>query len=118
VPGDATVVLCGWCALILSGGRVNAVRHRVRRLLGVRRLSAGFFVAPDVDAVLKPLKVDETSMDFSEKIMTSQVNVGWFKDVMGKRWRWRGGNEVLKDGEREEISQDEDIDRFVWGKNA
>jgi isopenicillin N synthase-like dioxygenase len=99
----------------LSGGRVHAVRYRVRRLPGVRRLSAVLFVAPDVDVVLKPLKVDEASMKFSEKIMKGQVKVGWFKDVMGKRWRWREGNEALKDGESDEISQDEDIDRLVWG---
>jgi isopenicillin N synthase-like dioxygenase len=99
----------------LSGGRVHAVIYRVRRLAGVRRLSAVLFVAPDVDGVLKPLNVDETSMKFSEKIMTGQVNVGWFKDVMGKQWRWKEGNEVLKDGESDEISQDEDIDRLVWG---
>ncbi|KAF3903240.1 hypothetical protein ABW20_dc0105260 [Dactylellina cionopaga] len=36
VPGDATVVLAGWCALILSGGRIHAARHRVRRIPGVR----------------------------------------------------------------------------------
>ena len=115
VPDDATIVLCGWCALILSGGRVRAVRHRVRRVPGVRRLSAVLFVAPDVDVVLKPLKVDEGSRAFSARVMEGRVDVGWFKDVMGKRWRWREGNEVLEDGDGDAISQDGDIERLVWG---
>lgn len=115
LPGDATIVLCGWCALILSGGRVRAVRHRVRRMAGVRRLSAVLFVAPDVDVVLKPLKTDEEARAFTEKIVTGSVNVGWFKEVMGKRWRWREGNEMLEDGESNEIGQDEDVERLVWG---
>ncbi|KAF7504212.1 hypothetical protein GJ744_002585 [Endocarpon pusillum] len=112
LPGDATIVLCGWCALILTGGRVRAVRHRVRRMAGVRRLSAVLFVAPDVDVVLKPLKSDEGSKAFSEKITSGDVNVGWFKEVMGKRWRWREGNEMLGDGESNEIGPDEDVERL------
>jgi hypothetical protein len=61
------------------------------------RLSAVLFFAPDLDVLLKPLKVDGGAKKFSNKIMAGQVNVGWFKDVMGKRWRWREGNEVLED---------------------
>jgi isopenicillin N synthase-like dioxygenase len=57
VPGDATVILTGWCAVILSGGKISAARHRVRRVPGVRRLSAALFLAPDLDVQLKPLKV-------------------------------------------------------------
>lgn len=34
VPGDATVVLTGWCAVILGSGRISAARHRVRRSPG------------------------------------------------------------------------------------
>lgn len=40
VPGDAIVILTGWCAVILSGGRISAARHRVRRSPRVRRLGA------------------------------------------------------------------------------
>lgn len=87
----------------------------MRRIPGVRRLSAVLFVAPDVDVVLKPLKVDEGPRAFSGKIVTGRVNVGWFKDVMGKRWRWREGNEMLEDGESDDFGQDEDIERLVWG---
>jgi hypothetical protein len=34
---------------------------------------------------------------------------------MGKQWRWREGNEVLKEGDGAEISQDGDIKRLIWG---
>jgi isopenicillin N synthase-like dioxygenase len=53
IPGDATVVLCGWCALILSGDRIQAARHSVRRAPGIRRFSAVLFVAPDLGVVLR-----------------------------------------------------------------
>ena len=82
-------------------------------MAGVRRLSAVLFVDPDVDVVLKPLKSDEGSKTFSEKITGGGVNVGWFKEVMGKRWRWWEGNKMLGDGESKEISQDEDVERLV-----
>ena len=31
--------------------------------------------------------------------MEGRIDVRWFKEVMGKKWRWREGNEVLTDGE-------------------
>lgn len=68
-------MLCGWCTLILSGGRVRAVRHRVRRVPGVRRLSTVLFVAPDMEVDLKPLEVDKGLRAFSEAIMEAKVNV-------------------------------------------
>lgn len=114
VPGDATVVVCGWCALLLSGGRVQAVKHRVRRTPGVRRLSAVLFVAPDLDVVLKPANFDHGAKAFSDSVMAGKINVKWFKEVMGKRWRWREGNEALEEGETNEVSQDEDIEKLIW----
>jgi len=113
VPSDAVVVLCGWCAHILSGGELRAVRHRVRRQLGIRRLSAVLFVAPDLEVALKPMTAGKPVVEFSEKILNGEINVKWFKEVMGKRWRWREGNEELKDGD--EISQDEDIEKLILG---
>ncbi|KAK6349119.1 hypothetical protein TWF730_009876 [Orbilia blumenaviensis] len=114
IPGDATVVLAGWCAFILTGGRVCAVRHRVRRIPGVRRLSAVLFVAPDLEVKLKPL-TEFTNVEFSKEIIGGEVNVSWFKDVMGKRWRRREGN--LEVAERDEgiFSQDDEIRRLVLG---
>lgn len=114
VPGDATVVVCGWCALLLSGGRVQAVRHRVRRIPGMRRLSAVLFVAPDLDVVLKPASLEHGASAFSDHVMAGKINVRWFKEVMGKRWRWREGNETLEEGETEEVSQDEAIEKLIW----
>ncbi|KAF9634768.1 Oxoglutarate/iron-dependent oxygenase [Lasiodiplodia theobromae] len=113
VPGDATVVLAGWCALVLSGGKVRALRHRVRRVPGMRRLSAVLFVAPDLDVVLKPVEGVKPAMAFSKEVMGGEVDVEWFKEVMGKRWRWREGNEELADGE--EMTQDDDIRRLIFG---
>lgn len=114
VPGDATVILTGWCALILSGGRIRAARHRVRRTPGVRRLSAVLFLAPDLDAKLKPLEGIALAKPFSEKIMSGDINVKWFKEVMGKRWRYREGNEKLDDGDIH-TTQDSEIEKLVWG---
>ena len=114
IHGDATVVLGGWCAYILSGGELRAVRHRVRRTPGVRRLSAVLFVAPDLDVVLKPLVCTaQVQKRFSKTVMEGGIDVGWFKEVMGKRWRWREGNEILDDGEK--LTQDEEIETLIRG---
>lgn len=109
IPGDATVFLCGWCALILSGGLFKAVPHRVRRSPGVRRLSAVLFIAPDLDVTLKPMVHAE---GFSDEVMNGEIDVKWFKADMGRSWRRREGNEALLEGE--EISQDKAIERLVW----
>lgn len=113
VPGDATVVLAGWCAVILSGGRVSAARHRVRRTPGVRRLSAVLFVAPDLDVKLKPLGGLQPARAFSGTIMRGELDVDTFKEVMGKRWRWREGNEEMDSADS--MSQDNEIEKMVWG---
>lgn len=113
VPGDATVVLAGWCAAILSGGRISAARHRVRRSPGVRRLSAVLFVAPDLDVKLKPLGDSQPVRPFSDTIMRGDLDVDTFKSVMGKRWRYREGNEEM--GDADSLTQDDEIENMVWG---
>ncbi|KAI5857447.1 hypothetical protein GGS23DRAFT_587470 [Durotheca rogersii] len=118
VPADKVVVLCGWCAYIVSDGELRAVRNRVRRQPGVRRLSAVLFVAPDLDVTLKPIVSVERALGkpaalFSSEIMEGKINVGWFKEFMGKRWRWREGNAQLEDSE--DPTQDEDIERLILG---
>ncbi|CVL08982.1 hypothetical protein FPRO06_13290 [Fusarium proliferatum] len=113
VPGDATVVLAGWCAVILSGGNIRATRHRVRRTPGIRRLSAVLFVAPDVEATLRPLEGVKVVRPFTKKVMDGQLDVGEFKEVMGKKWRRREGNEKSDDGDDTE-TQDSEIERFIW----
>ncbi|CZR45426.1 uncharacterized protein FPRO_15399 [Fusarium proliferatum ET1] len=113
VPGDATVVLAGWCAVILSGGNIRATRHRVRRTPGIRRLSAVLFVAPDVEATLRPLEGVKVVRPFTKKVIDGQLDVGEFKEVMGKKWRRREGNEKSDDGDDTE-TQDSEIERFIW----
>ncbi|XXG95720.1 hypothetical protein Hte_001990 [Hypoxylon texense] len=113
VPADKVVMLCGWSAFIISGGELRAVRHRVRRQPGVRRLSAVLFVAPDLDVTLKPITPGKSDVQFSLDVLEGKVNVSWFKEFMGKRWRWREGNAKLEDGE--DVTQDEDIERLVLG---
>ena len=110
VPGDATILLCGWCAVVLSGGKIAAVRHRVRRVPGVRRLSAVLFVAPDLDVKMAPAEKVEV---FSDAVNEGQFDVRWFKEVMGKKWRYREGNENLAtavDG----VEQDIDVEQLIW----
>ena len=73
------------------------------------------FVVPDLDVVLRPLKGDSDRRLFSKKVMDGRISLRWFKEVMGKRWRWREGNEDLEDGERDDIAQDEDVEKLIWG---
>lgn len=110
VPGNATVLLCGWCAVVLSGGKVAAVRHRVRRVPGVRRLSAVLFVAPDLDVKMAPVSRVEA---FSEAVNKGLYDVRWFKEKMGKKWRYREGNENLDCGD-DMVEQDIDVSQLVW----
>ncbi|KAL3455101.1 hypothetical protein BJX64DRAFT_282311 [Aspergillus heterothallicus] len=96
VPSDATVILTGWCAVILSGGRILAARHRVRRVPGVRRLSAVMFLAPDLDVKLQPLEGVEPVRAMSDAVMRGEIDVESFEEEMGKRWRYREGNEEIE----------------------
>lgn len=112
VPGDATVVLADLCAVVLSGGHITAARHRVRRIPGVR-LSAVLVAAPGMDAALQPLEGGEPVRRFAEPTLKGEISVGWFKEVMGKRWRWREGNEKLESGE--EVTQDAEIEELIFG---
>lgn len=81
---------------------------------GVRRLSAVLFVAPDLNVVLRPLICTaQVQKSFSTTVLEGGIDVTWFKEVMGKWWRWREGNEVLGDGET--LTQDEEIETFIRG---
>lgn len=112
IPGDATVILTDWCAVVLSSGRISTARHRVRRVLGVRRLSAVLFVAPDLYVPLKPLEGVLPVRRFSDMVMREDMDVDTFKQVMGKRWRYREGNEEMINGEG--TTQDGKIEAFIW----
>lgn len=114
IPGHATVVLAGWCAVILTGANVVAVRHRVRRTPGVRRLSAVVFVAPSPGIVLSPLiKTPDPARPFSKFVEDGMLAVGWFKEFMGKKWRHREVNDE-SDVMADQISQDDEIPRLIW----
>jgi hypothetical protein len=118
IPGDATVVLAGWCAVILTGAGVVAARHRVRRTPGVRRLSAVLFVAPHPDAVLSPLAGSpRLAKQFSRPVKNGELTVGWFKEFMGKKWRHREGNEDL-DSTADLMSQDDETRQLIWDSQA
>jgi isopenicillin N synthase-like dioxygenase len=113
VPADHVVVLCGWCAYILSGGELRAVRHRVTRQPGVRRLSAVLFVAPDLDVVLQPVDATKAVARFSSRVESGSIDVRWFKEVMGKSWRYREeGNGDVNDDDAE-MSQSQAIERLI-----
>lgn len=85
----------------------------MRRVPGVRRLSAVLFVAPDLDVKLTPLPGVKPVRPFTERISSGEEDVAWFKEVMGKRWRHREGNEDIPEGELTG-SQDDDINKLVW----
>jgi isopenicillin N synthase-like dioxygenase len=114
VPVDVdAVVSWGWCRAILSNDRVKAAKHRVLRTqpLQKRRTTAVVFVAPNLDAVLKPVEgsMGENSA-WSERIMEGKLTVGEFKEVISKKWRRREGNEA---GEIVEGAQDREVLAFV-----
>lgn len=50
-----SVILTGWCVVVLSSGCISAAKHCARHVPGVRRLSAVLFVVPDLDMALKLL---------------------------------------------------------------
>ncbi|KAF9773413.1 hypothetical protein IL306_008784 [Fusarium sp. DS 682] len=50
---------------------------------------------------------------FTKKVMDGRLDVGEFKEVMGKKWRRREGNEKSDDGDDTE-TQDSEIERFIW----
>jgi len=113
VPANVdAVVSWGWCGAILSDDGVKAAKHRVLRTLPLqkRRTTAVVFVAPDLDAVLKP--VSGGNAGWSERIMAGKMSVGQFKEVISKKWRRREGNE---EGEVVEGAQDREVEAFVRG---
>jgi len=117
VPADVdAVVSWGWCGAILGDEKVVAAKHRVVRTVPVRerRTTAVVFVAPDLDVVLRPLGVGEGEGKgtWSERVRAGGLRVREFKEVMGKKWRRREGNEkgVVVEGD-----QDREIVRFIKG---
>ncbi|KAJ5087558.1 hypothetical protein N7456_011174 [Penicillium angulare] len=79
----------------------------------IRRLSAVLFVAPDLDVKLKPLDGVSLARPFSDTIMKGELDIETFKEMMGKRWRYREGNEEMDS--KDSMSQDNEIENMVWG---
>lgn len=73
------------------------------------------FVAPDLDVPLRSLPSAKQTVRFSPAVERGEISVGWFKEFMGKRWRYREGNAQLGDGDEEHVTQDEDIERLILG---
>ncbi|KAK8258126.1 oxidoreductase [Phyllosticta capitalensis] len=110
------IVSCPWRRNDCAGGLVcrhSEWRADSRRETSRAPLSAVLFVAPDLDVKLTPLPGVKPVRPFTERISSGEEDVAWFKEVMGKRWRHREGNEDIPEGELTG-SQDDDINKLVW----
>lgn len=117
LPGDAVFVLWGLCGQIFSGDKIKAVRHRVLKTESpmVRRNTAVMFVAPDLDAPLKPMCPEQERKMYRSEVENGEMSVGGFKEFIGKRWRRREGNEALEEEAAGIESQDDVIEMFLRG---
>jgi isopenicillin N synthase-like dioxygenase len=111
IPGNETVLMWGWCGHVLSGGKIRTVRHRVKTIDSARRNTAVCFIAPDLNTPLQPM-VDSAGR-FADIVRNGTVTVEMFKEVMGKKWRRREGND--KDGVADGMTQDEEVIKFLYG---
>jgi hypothetical protein len=78
-----------------------------------RRTTTIVFVAPDLDAILKPVEgsiKEGSSSNWSEQIMAGNLCVEEFKQSISKKWRRREGYE---EGEVIEGAQDREVSAFV-----
>jgi hypothetical protein len=48
----------------------------------------------------------------SDSVMRGDMDVETFKEEMGKRWRYREGNEEMEGGDV--ATQDSEIENLVW----
>lgn len=114
------VVSWGWCGAILSNDRIKAARHRVLRTWPAteRRTTAVVFVAPDLEACLRPLVLEEgegARNAWRDGILNGEVTTGAFKEVIAKKWRRREGNE---EGEVVEGAQDREVSEWLRPEHA
>ncbi|TVY60548.1 hypothetical protein Focb16_v003591 [Fusarium oxysporum f. sp. cubense] len=99
------------------GSLVKATSEQPVIELGERLVfedSAPFSLLPQM---LRPLfdlsKMSKVVRPFTKNVTNGQSDVGEFKEVMGKKWRRREGNEKSDDGNDME-TQDSEIERFIW----
>jgi len=107
------VVSWGWCGAVLSDERVLAAKHRVLRTwpAAERRTTAVVFVAPDLDAPLKPVwNGEEGVKNWRDEILNGDLTVRAFKAIISKKWRRREGNEA---GAVVEGAQDREVMDFL-----
>ena len=107
------VVSWGWCGAILSNDTVKAAKHRVMKTWPSlqRRTTAVVFVAPNMNALLKPVSdLGKESAGWRQDILEGKMSVAAFKEVISKKWRLREGNES---GEVVEGAQDREVEAFV-----
>lgn len=78
----------------------------------MRRLSTVLFVAPDLYMSLEPMEGVFPVRQFSDTVMKSEMDVNTVKQVMGRRWRYREGNEEMANGEY--ATQDTEIEALIW----
>jgi len=125
-PGDAALMLFGWCTQIRSNGRIPAALHRVVDSRGEstvtdgevpRRLSAILFCAPKKhETLLDPVVGPEKQRKY-----IGGVRVGQLRGSMARKWRHREGTEDEEDRiyEEHEIrvqnmkTQDDVVKKFI-----
>ena len=120
VPGNIDAVASwGWCGAILSNDCIHAAKHRVVRTEPAmsRRTTAVVFAAPDLKVTLSPLEGTVKSGSqggFAPRIIEGRVSVEEFKEMMGKKWRTREGNE----GKEAVVQGAQDRDVIVFSRSA
>lgn len=87
VPPYETVVMWGRAGHLFSGGRIRAVNHRVRDIPTSRRNVAVCFIAPDLDAPLKPIVASQEW--FPPQIMDGEFSVRDFREMVRARRGWQ-----------------------------
>lgn len=88
VPPHETVVMWGRAGHLFSGGRIRAVNHRVRDIPTHRRNVAVCFIAPDLDAPLRPIV--QSQEWFPPQIMNGEFKVRDFREMVRARRGWQG----------------------------
>eukprot|EP01135_Chromosphaera_perkinsii_P011236 Nk52_evm17s2367 gene=Nk52_evmTU17s2367 len=101
---NVAILTFGWCAGISSNNALYPSLHRVvddvfeEGVTVPRRTSAVFFVAPDMDLVLAPIKRNEK--DVAPPQYNDNLRVWEFKRMIAPRWRKReGSDDNAEDGE-------------------
>ena len=98
VPPNEIVVMWGRAGHLFSGGRIRAVNHRVRDIPTSRRNVAVCFIAPDLDAPLRPIV--QSKEWFPPQIMNGEFSVRDFREMASARrgWQRAQGTNGMREG--------------------